>query len=160
MKKLSLTQFRKALKKSILGCSEEEVRFVFNIMGFDLKEFSQETGRINFEVHYRRYYIIKVEVIEGVVLFSNPWVVFNDNKDAHHINFQFNGPLLDLLSMFLDLFGPSFLKPLNYQPAFIDGWSACAGPEEGKMYWDIISDMAKDAMVRAKAQESGKNIPS
>lgn len=155
MEKLSLTKFRKALVKSPLACSENELRFIFNVMGFDLKEFRQETARLCFEIHYHMHLIIKVEYMEGVVFFSNPWVVFNDNKDAHHINFQFTGNIFELLSMFLDLFGPSFLKPLNYQPAFIEGWSACETPEEGKAYWDIMADMGKEAMVEAK---SGKPV--
>ena len=67
MVKLTKEQLQEALKKPILTCSEEEIRFALHIMGFDLKEYHQDQGRVAFEIHFRRIYVIKMEVTGGII---------------------------------------------------------------------------------------------
>lgn len=155
IQKISHTEFKEALEKSPLECSENELRFIFNALGFDLKEFKQETSRVVFEVHFRRNYIVKVELVSGLLVFSNRWIIFNDKNETerHNINFQFNGSTIKILNLFLDMFGPCLLNPLQYMPAYIKGWSVCDSPKETKEYWDILSEVGRAQL----AKDASKN---
>ena len=141
MEKLTKEQLQEALKKPILACSEEEVRFAFHIMGFDLKEYHQELGRIAFEIHFRRLYIIKVEVAGGIITFSNRWVIFNDKEQVHHLNFQEPDKFILILNLFINLFSKALLEPVGYQPAYIKDWSVFETGEEAKEFWQTFQDV-------------------
>ncbi len=154
MEKLTKEQLEVALKKPILTCTENEIRFPLHIMGFDLKEFHQDQGRVAFEMHYQRCYVIKVEVAGGVLTFSNQWIVFNDKEEIHHINFEDPGKLILILNLFVTLFGQALLNPIGYQPAFIKGWSQFETPEEAKEYWATLQSVLQE--VCPPAEETGK----
>lgn len=143
MQKPTKGQFKAALNKSPLNCTENELRFVFNLLGLDLKEFRQETARVSFEIHYTRYYIMKVEIMRGLLIFNNQWIVFDGQEDPQHIKIQFNGSFLDFLVQFFNAFGAELLEPIHYSPSYIKGWSMVDSREEGQEYWNIFCELGK-----------------
>lgn len=163
MIKLTKEQFEAALKKPILSCEENEIRFAFHVMGFDLKEYRQELGRIAFEIHYQRVFIIKVEVSGGVVVFSNPWIVFNDREEVHHINMDEPQALILILNMFVTMFNEALLKPMEYKPAYIKEWSIFDDGAEAKEAWATLQLVIQELLPKPepdKEAESPKPICS
>lgn len=142
LKKLTKDQFKKVLAKKPLDCTENELRFVFNVLGFDLKEFGHEDGRLTFEIHYRCEYLMKAEIIDGVLVFSNQWR-FNDEDEPYCSGRMFAGSLLDFIDTFFQTFGSSVIQPADYNPAWVEGWSAVDSVEEGREYWDVLADLGK-----------------
>lgn len=141
MQVLSKEQLKDCLKKPILQCTEEEIRFAFHVLGFDLKEFKQEQGRVSFEIHYRQFYIIKLEVVGGLSIFSSIWIIFNDKEESHSLSIQEPSCFVALLGTFFNLFNSSLLEPVRYRPGFMKGWSIFETPEEAKGYWETIGNV-------------------
>ncbi len=158
MVKLTKEQLQAALRKPILGCTEDEIRFPYHIMGFDLKNFQQEQGRVAFEIHYQRFYIIKVEVAGGILTFSNQWVIFNEKEDVHHLSFEDPGKLIFILNYLISLFGKPLLEPAGYRPAFIKGHSICETPEEAKDYWMIIQEVLYEFYPELRPDADPKKV--
>ena len=153
MVKLTKEQLQEALKKPILTCSEEEIRFALHIMGFDLKEYHQDQGRVAFEIHFRRIYVIKMEVTGGIITFSNRWVVFNDKEEIHHLNFEEPENLILILNLFINLFGKALLEPIGYQPAYIKEWSLFETGEEAKEFWQTFQTVLREVCPPAEPIE-------
>lgn len=158
MRTLSKQEFSDTLRKKVSEVTEDEFRFIFNILGFDLKEatFAGEE-LISFEIHWRRYYIIKVTVEGGVLTFSSPWIIFNDDDNSRAVGFECPSSLVALISLFYGAFGSSLLSPIDYNPGYIEGWSALSNPTESKEYWDeIASILSKNS---PKDNEGSKPAP-
>ena len=159
MNKLPKEQFQVSLRKGILECTEEEIKFAFHLLNFDLKNFRQEVGRVEFEVHFNRYYIIKITVLPDKTIFSNEWIIFNDNTKVHHVQLDHPGNLLIMvINQMVNMFGPSLLAPLRYNPAFIEGWSVFENGEEAHAYYDIFVSVIHEIYPEMKepVKEEGK----
>lgn len=156
MIKLTKKQFKTALKKPILSCEENEIRFVFHVLGFDLKEYRQELGRIAFEIHYRRVFVIKIEVSGGIVVFSNPWIVFNNKEDVHHVNMGDPQALALILSIFVAIFNEPLLIPMEYKPAYIKGWSVFDDVAEAKEAWATLQLVTNELVPKPEPNEEAE----
>ena len=159
MQKLSKEQMEVALRKHILNCTEDELRFVFHLLNFDLKEFRQETARVTFEVHFTRFYVIKISVTPEMTAFSNEWIVFNDDKNNHGLEVVTPPMFFNILNMMMNFFGEALLNPMAWKPTFIPGWSIFADGVEAKEYFDLFQKTA-DSIIKEveamKPKEEGK----
>ena len=133
MNKLTKEQMQDALRKVTLNCTEEEIRFVFHLFSFDLKEFKQETGRISFEIHYKINYIVKVELTATAMTFSNEWINFED-ENTHGIAMTVPTCLGELMVMFINMFMPNLLQRVCYNIAYNEQWSIFESVEEAQEY--------------------------
>lgn len=154
MQKLTKSQFKAALKKNPLNCTENELRFIFNLLGFDLKEFRLETARVTFEIHFTRHYIMKAEIMHGLLVFSNQWIVFDDNDDPQHIKINFNRTLLDFITLFFNMFGRDLLEPIHYTASYTEGWSMVDSKEEGREYWEILCELGRAERTKPETPKS------
>ena len=171
MQKLSKETMEAALRKHILNCTEDEIRFVFHLLNFDLKEYKQEMGRITFEVHFTRFYIIKITVTPELLVFSNEWIVFNDDKTNHSLECATPPMFFSVLNMMMNFFGEALLKPTGWKPTYIEGYSIFEDGKEAKGYFDLFQKTA-DAIIKEiealtpaeegkeKAGKSGKKAPA
>lgn len=133
MNKLTKEQMQEALRKSILNCTESELRFLFHIFSFDLKEFKQETGRVRFEVHFKTSYIARVEITDMVMALSNEWVVFGENN-SHGISMEAPPCAGALLVAFVNMFAPNLLTQAGYGLSYNSEWSVLDSLEEAQEY--------------------------
>ncbi len=147
MQKLSKEQMEVALRKHILNCTEDELRFVYHLLNFDLKEFKQEVGRITYEIHFTRFYVIKVTVTNDLLVFSNEWIVFNDDKTKHSLECATPPMFFSVLNMMMNFFGQALLAPMNWKPTYIPGYSIFDNGEEAKGYFDLFQKTA-DSIIK------------
>ena len=138
IKKIEKKEFEKVLRSHILDCSENDLRFTFNAMGFDLKDFVKKDSLVSFEIHHMRTFVVKVDVMPTILIYENIWLHFDNQKDPNRIQLPEPPTLGELIISFVSIFGPSVLDKINYRPCYIDGWSATDTPEEGTEYWDMI----------------------
>ena len=124
--------------KPVLDCTEEEHRFVFHLLTFDLKEFSQETGRVSFELHFTRTFVIRITVTSDKLVFSNEWVHFNE-KGRHAIETEPVPALFVMLNVFMNNFAESFLKELGWEPSYIPEWSVFKDSSQALEYIKFFS---------------------
>lgn len=105
--KLTEETLQKTLHTPILNLSEADIRFVFHILDFDLKEYKQETGRIKFEVHNKITYIASIEITVNGMVFSNEWVNFGYGNE-HGLSMPMPIPkcLGEIIVMFTNVFAP------------------------------------------------------
>lgn len=148
MSKLTKENFQKALFSHMLSLSEQEIRFGMNIMGFTLKEYRQCNGKIEFEIHYHRNYIIKAEIIDSLLIFSNQWVIFNPETNESFVTLPMPPTFVDFISLFITMCGDSLLKEANYSPCYIPGFTLADSPEEAKEYWEMVRKANYDLSVK------------
>lgn len=165
MQKLTKQQFKEALLKSPLYCSEDELRFPMNVMSFTLKEFKKCNGKVEFEIHYQRTFIIKIEIVDTLLVLSNPWIIFNSEKNETFVSLAAPPTLIDLINLFITMCGPGLLEPINYTPGYYKGFSVCDNPEESKEYWDLIRLTSMDLdtarnQVKKTMMPTGKKVVS
>lgn len=159
----SLTDFKAYLGKKILSCTEAEIRFAFHALNFTLKEFRQNQGMVSFEIHFTRYFIMKVEVSGGLVTFSNEWILFDDNN-THHVIFSEPENLMLTIQLFFDIFGTPLLDPLKYGPTFIKGWSVFENEDQHDDYlaemYRMLPNYKPQIPLGSIARNSDKKVVS
>ena len=133
MNKLTKEQMQEALRKSILNCTEGELRFLFHLFSFDLKEFKQETGRVRFEVHFKTSYISRVEITDMVMALSNEWIIFGEDN-SHGISMEAPPCAGALLVAFINMFAPNLLQHAGYSLSYNSEWSVLDSLEEAQEY--------------------------
>ena len=163
MQKLSKEQMEVALRKHILQCTEDEIRFVFHIVNFDLKEFHQEVGRVQFEIHFTRFYVIKVTITQEMLVFSNEWMVFND-QNSHALDAIATPPMLFMvMNRFIQTFA-QILQEMQWRPVYIDGYSVFEDGKTAKEYFELFQQTANkiskeiEALRPKEEKEAPKNV--
>jgi hypothetical protein len=79
--KLTIDQLKEILSQKPVRADESDIREVFSLLGFKLKEYNR-AGLSHFqryEVHYRRNYLVKVEVdVSRCLSLSNEFIDFGE----------------------------------------------------------------------------------
>lgn len=143
MKKLTKEQMQEALRKPILNCTEGEIRFIFHLFSFDLKEFKQETGRVRFEVHFKTNYIARVEISNMAMVLSNEWIVFGEDN-SHGISMEAPPCAGALLVAFINMFAPNLLQHAGYNLSYNSEWSVLESLEEAQEYVETAQTTMAD----------------
>ena len=143
LEKLSKEKLIEALHKPIMECSEEEIRFVFHIFGFNLKEacFNDDIG-MNFEVHYKRVYIVRVVcTLSHLLSFENEYIDFGDK--THGISMGHTETLAETMVVFINMFTPNLLQSAGYQIKYDPANSLFESLEEAQDYLKTIQEEAQ-----------------
>lgn len=141
MKKIAKEELQKVLHKNILNCTENEIRFLFHALDLQLKEFKQEIGRVQFEIHFKRNYIMKIEAGNGPLCFSNEYIDFGEGSTG--ISTGNMDTILEIINTFFNLFGPNILKKASYSIGYNESRSLFDSLEEAQEYLSIIQQTAK-----------------
>lgn len=145
MIKLTKDELIKALHKELMECSVDEIRFVFHVFGFNLKELDSKGGgdtAIDFEIHYKRVYIVRVVVsTNNVLTFENEYVNFGN--DTHGIVMGQAETLAETIVVFINMFMPNLLQSAGYEISFKEDMSLFDNLEEAQDYLQTIQDEAQ-----------------
>ncbi len=137
--KLSKEQLTTTLHKSMKDCTENEIRFIFNIFDFNLKEFYQEKGLVDFEIHFKRNYLMRVILQGNLLHFSNEYVNFQSEDDSTNgVSMPYPKTILDVVMVFINLFSPNILKKAGYELSYNPEASIFDSIEEAQEYMELI----------------------
>lgn len=151
--KLTKDEVRAALLKNILENTEAEIRTVFNIFDFELKEFSKSDGYANFEVHFKRTYLIRIKADKSKLGYSNEYVTFqnSDNSSCHGLTIPMPATLAEILMFFINSFAPNILKSAGYCVNYDEENSIYSSIEEAQEYMKLVQDVC-GSVIKQKAQ--------
>lgn len=148
MEKLTREQLRAALNKRIIDCSEDELRFMFHVLYFDLKEFYQETDRVRFEVHFKRAYVMRIEAGNGPLSFNNEWIDFGEGSTGVSIGITYS--VGEIITIFLNMFGDNILRHINYGLEYNDNWSIFDSQEEAQSFLEVLQGTITEIINKSK----------
>lgn len=151
--KLTKDEVRVALLKNILENTETEIRTVFNIFDFELKEFNKSDGYVNFEVHFKRTYLIRIKADKSKLEYSNEYVTFqnSDTSSCHGLAIPMPATLAEVLMFFINSFAPNILKSAGYCVNYDEENSIYSSIEEAQKYMKLVQDVC-GSVIKQKAQ--------
>lgn len=141
--KLTKDELIQALNKNLMECSENEIRFVFDVFNLTLKEghFHDNFG-LRFEIHFKRTFIVRVVTNSSKTLsFENEYVNFGEG--AHGIAMGKVETLAETLVVFINMFTPNLLQHAEYNINFEEEHSLFENLEEAQDYLKTIQDEAQ-----------------
>ena len=121
------------LHKPFSACTEEEIRFIFHVFAFDLKEFSHTFQKSSFEVHFQNHYIARIQIDGDMAIFTNEWVLFNINQ-SHSFVVKSFGCIGELVMTFVNIFAQYLVAQANYSALYNKEWSVFASEDEAHSY--------------------------
>lgn len=151
--KLTKDDVRIALLKNILENTEAEIRTVFDIFDFQLKEFNKSNNRADFEVHFKRTYLIRIKADKSKLECSNEYITFqnNDNSGCHGLAIPLPATLAEVLIFFINSFASNILKSAGYTVSYDEENSVYGSIEEAQEYMKLVQDVC-GSVIKQKAQ--------
>lgn len=151
--KLTKDDVRIALLKNILESAEAEIRTVFDIFDFQLKEFNKSNNCADFEVHFKRTYLIRIKADKSKLECSNEYITFqnNDNSSCHGLAIPLPATLAEVLMFFINSFASNILKSAGYTVSYDEENSVYSSIEEAQEYMKLVQDVC-GSVIKQKAQ--------
>lgn len=151
--KLTKDDVRIALLKNILENTEAEIRTVFDIFDFQLKEFNKSNNCADFEVHFKRTYLIHIKADKSKLECSNEYITFqnNDNSSCHGLAIPLPATLAEVLMFFINSFASNILKSAGYTVSYDEENSVYGSIEEAQEYMKLVQDVC-GSVIKQKAQ--------
>lgn len=151
--KLTKDDVRIALLKNILESTEAEIRTVFDIFDFQLKEFNKSNNYADFEAHFKRTYLIRIKADKSKLECSNEYITFqnNDNSSCHGLAIPLPATLAEVLMFFINSFASNILKSAGYTVSYDEENSVYSSIEEAQEYMKLVQDVC-GSVIKQKAQ--------
>lgn len=140
--KLTKDEIKAALLKNILENTEDELRTVFNIFDFQLKEFGKSKDSVEFEIHFKRTYLMRLNVMKDRLGCFNEYVTFqnSDNSNCHGLVIPLPATLAEILVFFINSFAPNILKSAGYCVNYDEENSVYSSMEEAQEYIRLVQN--------------------
>ena len=154
--KLTKEEIKAALLKNILENTETELRTVFDIFDFKLKEFAQTKDSVDFEIHFKRTYLMRIMADKSKKLeCSNEYVTFqnNDNSSCHGLAIPLPATLAEVLVFFINSFAPNILKSAGYSVSYDEENSVYSSMEEAQEYMRLVQDVCETVIKKGNKHE-------
>lgn len=153
--KLTKEQLKTTLHKSIKDCTENEIRFIFNVFDLTLKEFYKKEGLVDFEIHFKRNYLMRLVAKGSLIHFNNEYVNFQaDDDSTNGVSMPCPENIMDVVIIFINMFTPNILKNAGYELSFNSETSIFDSIEEVQEYMELIQAEAQKSNERR--EEVGK----
>ena len=148
--KLTKEQLTAALHKNMRDCTENEIRFIFSIFDFNLKEFYQDGSLVDFEIHFKRNYLMRVVLQRNLLHFSNEYINFSSENDSTNgVSMPYPDTILDVVMLFINLFSPNVLKKAGYELSYNPETSIFDSIEEAQEYMELIQEEGREKRKEA-----------
>lgn len=137
--KLTKEQLTAAIHKNMRDCTENEIRFIFNIFGLNLKEFCKEDSLVDFEIHFKRNYLMRVIAQKSMLHFYNEYINFSSEGDnTNGVSMPYPDTILEVVILFINLFTPNVLKKAGYELSYDPETSIFDSIKEAQEYMELI----------------------
>lgn len=156
IKKFTKDEVKSILTKGILGCTKEEVRAIFDIFDFQLKEFFKTTSDIDFEIHFKRTYLMRIKADSNKLECSNEYVTFQngaDGESCHGLAIPTPATLAEVLVFFINSFAPNILRSAGYCVNYDAETSPYSSLEEAQEYMKLVQDVCETIIKKGNGNE-------
>lgn len=154
--KLSKDELTVALHKNILDATEAEIRTVFDIFDFQLKEFYKSETGVDFEIHFKRTYLMRIKADKSKLSCSNEFVTFQTGQEGdkcHGLTLKLPATLAEVLVFFVNSFAPNILQSAGYSVNYDEENSPYASIKEAQEYMKLVQDVC-ESIVKAQRKPS------
>lgn len=154
--KLSKDELTTALHKNILDATESEIRTVFDIFDFQLKEFYRLEVGVDFEIHFKRTYLMRIHADKNKLNCSNEYVTFQTSQDGdkcHGLAIKLPSTLAEVLVFFINSFASNILKSAGYTVSYDDENSVYDSMEEAQDYMRLVQDVCESIIKKGGKHE-------
>lgn len=134
-------EIAEALSKKPHELTKEQLRELFGIFSFSIKEYVLGKRNLYFEIHFKRIYLMRVEypVEIGMMSFRNDFVNMSDG--CHGISMQKAKSTGELLKVFVNMFYHNLLADANYECYFDEEHSQYSSQEEAQEALEYIQSL-------------------
>lgn len=144
------------LSNSILRCTEEEIRAIFDIFDFQLKEFAKSETNVDFEIHFKRTYIMRIQADKNKLECTNEYITFQTNSeydDCHGLTISTPATLAEVLVFFINSFAPNILKNAGYCVSYDAENSPYSSLEEAREYMRLVQETSETIIKKGNKNE-------
>lgn len=154
--KLTKDKVKAALLKNILEDTEAEIRTVFDIFDFQLKEFDQSESTVDFEIHFKRTYLMRIQANDKKLRCTNEYITFqngDDNDNCHGLAIPLPATLAEVLVFFINSFAPNILKSAGYCVSYDEENSVYSSMEEAQDYMRLVQNTCETIIKKGNEHE-------
>lgn len=144
--KLTKEEVKTALLKNILDNTKEEIKAIFDIFDFQLKELTKTVCDIDFEIHFKRTYLMRIKADCNKLECTNEYITFQTDSEGngcHGLAIPLPATLAEVLVFFINSFAPNILKSAGYCVNYDEENSVYDSMEEAQEYMKLVQDVCE-----------------
>lgn len=154
--KLSKDKLKATLHKNILDATESEIRTVFDIFNFQLKEFNKSEANVDFEIHFKRTYLMRIRADKGKLECTNEYIAFqneSEGESCHGLAIPTPHTLAEVLVFFINSFAHNILRSAGYCVNYDAENSPYSSLEEAQEYMRLVQETCETIVKKGNKDE-------
>ena len=156
IKKFTKEEVKSILSNNILRSTEEETRAIFAIFDFQLKEFIISENDVDFEIHFKRTYLMRIKADKNKLECTNEYITFqngSEGESCHGLVIPTPSTLAEVLVFFINSFAPNILKSAGYCVNYDEENSVYSSIEEAQEYMKLVQDVCETIIKKGNKHE-------
>lgn len=156
IKKFTKDEVKSILSNNILQCTEEETRAIFDIFDFQLKEFTKSKTDVDFEIHFKRTYLMHIRADKNKLECTNEYITFQNGSEGgscHGLVIPTPFTLAKVLIFFINSFASNILKSAGYCVNYDEENSPYSSLEEAQEYMKLVQETCKTIIKKGNKDE-------
>jgi hypothetical protein len=156
IKKFTKEEVKSILSNNILRCTEEETRAIFDIFDFQLKEFIISETDVDFEIHFKRTYLMRIRANKNKLECTNEYITFqngSEGESCHGLVIPTPSTLAEVLIFFINSFAPNILRSAGYCVNYDAGASPYISLEEAQEYMKLVQEVCETIIKKGNKHE-------
>lgn len=156
IKKFTKEEVKSILSNNILRCTEEETRAIFDIFDFQLKEFIISETDVDFEIHFKRTYLMRIRANKNKLECTNEYITFqngSEGESCHGLAIPTPSTLAEVLVFFINSFAPNILKSAGYCVNYDAETSPYSSLEEAQEYMKLVQETCETIIKKGSKYE-------
>ena len=156
IRKFTKEEVKSVLSNNILRCTEEETRAIFDIFDFQLKEFIISETDVDFEIHFKRTYLMRIKADKNKLECTNEYITFqngSEGESCHGLAIPTPSTLAEVLVFFINSFAPNILRSAGYCVNYDAETSPYSSLEEAQEYMKLVQDVCETIIKKGDNNE-------
>lgn len=156
IKKFTKEEVKSILSNNILRSTEEETRAIFAIFDFQLKEFIISKANVDFEIHFKRTYLMRIKADKNKLECTNEYITFQngtEGESCHGLAIPTPSTLAKVLVFFINSFAPNILRSAGYCVNYDAETSPYISLEEAQEYMKLVQDVCETIIKKGNKHE-------
>lgn len=156
IKKFTKEEVKSILSNNILKCTEEETKAIFDIFDFQLKEFIISETDVDFEIHFKRTYLMRIRANKNKLEYTNEYITFqngSEGESCHGLVIPTPSTLAEVLIFFINSFAPNILRSAGYCVNYDAETSPYSSLEEAQEYMRLVQETCETIIKKGNENE-------